>query len=728
MVGAIVFWAANETFLYYRDNLSTHYPVKSITPEIIRDGLPLWNPFVGGGQPLAGNPNNLTFYPTTLLYLVLPAHVAFNLHFLIHLALAWTGMRRLVRLHGVSETDARMTAWLYLLSGTTISCLVFYNLVVSAALIPWALAALIVLLETQELQDGLCLGSLCGLIGLAAEPVVIVGFAILAISLLASRFSPRTLVPIGVAIIVAVAVALPQLISYAEIAGETERAHFTYGSEGILAASLGPYRLAEMILGPVFGSVLDHSTGGYWSNQTARRWPPFFLSVMMSALIIPATLRKRTDGLLRYQIPIAIFLLLGLGRFNPFVLGLVDRFETVAVIRYPEKFALPITIAGSILIGILFRDLRSRPDRFRRMAAVGIGIGITTLLLVLFTTNLSGVASGRLLGITALQLGTLGLLLVPNRLISPSRTTFLVALVPLLIWAALLIPVDRAGYYIEPSPVAEEIGSGMPVEVAPAGIPRDVVGSRNLYRFYAYRLNPVFGLRFGIPYVLSDSPEGMHSYLSTLSNERFRAADPPSALKYLRIHGAKMSVRNEPLAMPGIRLSGAWEAWTEAILLYDIADTRPLLWEPSGLIRARSASEAAAKIESDSYDPLRDSVVPVWLDPTVDPSGHSTIRMTSQSSQRMRFEVVSERPTVAVVNQTWFSGWQARSGDRELTTFPADIDRLGIVVPAGTSVVDLSFGRSRGAIAISLLLSAAILFYSLGLVNRSRTRRAVPAR
>ena len=57
---------------------------------IFRAGqIPWWNFYDDGGQPLAGNPNSLTFYPDNFLYLLLPAHVAFNLHFLLHLAVAW---------------------------------------------------------------------------------------------------------------------------------------------------------------------------------------------------------------------------------------------------------------------------------------------------------------------------------------------------------------------------------------------------------------------------------------------------------------------------------------------------------------------------------------------------------------------------------------------------------------------------------------------------------------
>ena len=77
-------------FFYFRDNFSTHYPVKVISAAVWRAGeIPWWNFHAGGGQPLAGNPNTLSFYPDNVLYLVLPAHVAFNLHFVLHLIGAW---------------------------------------------------------------------------------------------------------------------------------------------------------------------------------------------------------------------------------------------------------------------------------------------------------------------------------------------------------------------------------------------------------------------------------------------------------------------------------------------------------------------------------------------------------------------------------------------------------------------------------------------------------------
>src|ERR1044072_3024664 len=140
-------------FFYFRDNFSTHYPLKVLSAQSLRAGEIPWRNFAdGGGQPLAGNPNALTFYPDNVLYLFLPAHVAFNLHFLIHLVAAWFAMRALSR--------SRFAAWLYVLSGLALRATAFYTLIVAVALIPVAFWAV-------ERRSALFLGTAFGLLALA---------------------------------------------------------------------------------------------------------------------------------------------------------------------------------------------------------------------------------------------------------------------------------------------------------------------------------------------------------------------------------------------------------------------------------------------------------------------------------------------------------------------------------------------------------------------------------
>ncbi|MFP5286823.1 MAG: hypothetical protein ACLGI9_13870, partial [Thermoanaerobaculia bacterium] len=75
--------------LYLRDVLNTHFPMKHAQAAAMRAGwFPLIDPWRAGGQPLAGNPNAVPFYPDNLLYLVGSTFWAFNAHFWIHLLLA----------------------------------------------------------------------------------------------------------------------------------------------------------------------------------------------------------------------------------------------------------------------------------------------------------------------------------------------------------------------------------------------------------------------------------------------------------------------------------------------------------------------------------------------------------------------------------------------------------------------------------------------------------------
>src|SRR4051812_345146 len=75
--------------LYLRDVLNTHFPMKQAQAAAMRAGyFPLIDPYRAGGQPLAGNPNAVPFYPTNLLYLIGPTLWALNAHFWIHLLLA----------------------------------------------------------------------------------------------------------------------------------------------------------------------------------------------------------------------------------------------------------------------------------------------------------------------------------------------------------------------------------------------------------------------------------------------------------------------------------------------------------------------------------------------------------------------------------------------------------------------------------------------------------------
>jgi len=302
--------ASSVFFFYFRDNFATHYPVKVISAAVWRAGeIPWWNFYAGGGQPLAGNPNTLSFYPDNVLYLILPAHVAFNLHFLLHLVAAWLAMRALTR--------SRWAAWLYVLSGIAISAMCFYNLIVALAMVPFALWA-------AERGRWMQLGVAFGLMALAGEPVTIVAAAMACVSWSLLKAIPA-----------ATLIALPQLIAYSEIAREVERGAFRYSSRTVLAASFAPQRFLELLVGPFFGGAM------------------LFPTLIIGVIVIPALLRRS-----RYTWIAATMFFIALGRFNPLIAFVVERVPALRLGRYPEKFALVGCVALVVLVAQYFKETR----------------------------------------------------------------------------------------------------------------------------------------------------------------------------------------------------------------------------------------------------------------------------------------------------------------------------------------------------------------------------------
>jgi hypothetical protein len=343
-------------FFFFRDNFATHYPFKVVSAAAWRTGsIPWWNPTDGGGQPLAGNPNALTFYPDNILYLLLPAHVAFNLHFLLHLVLGWFAMRALIQSHspsprrsGEKVPEGRMRgrsflastrdsssgaamgapafgATLWVLSGAVISALAFYNLVTAVALIPFALWA-------AQRRSALVYGGAFGLLILGTEPMTVVATA-MAVALVA--FDVKR---IALAIPVAVAIASPQIVAYSEIAREVERAN-GYSARTVLNASFDPRRIAEVLIGPLLHLDAPH----------------LFPSLLLGVIVFPALFRRS-----RWTVAAAAMLFFALGRFNPLVRGVVEAAPWLRFARYPEKFALPLCAVLVVLAAAFFEETKAK--------------------------------------------------------------------------------------------------------------------------------------------------------------------------------------------------------------------------------------------------------------------------------------------------------------------------------------------------------------------------------
>lgn len=97
---------AGEAF-FWGTPLLQFVPWQRLAADLWRSGhLPLWNPLVGCGAPLAANYQTAAFYPLNALYLLMPAETALSWTVALHLAMAGWGLYRWARAVGLDRFPA----------------------------------------------------------------------------------------------------------------------------------------------------------------------------------------------------------------------------------------------------------------------------------------------------------------------------------------------------------------------------------------------------------------------------------------------------------------------------------------------------------------------------------------------------------------------------------------------------------------------------------------------
>ena len=105
-----------------------------------------------------------------------------------------------------------------------------------------------------------------------------------------------------------------------------------------------------------------------------------------------------------------------------------------------------------------------------------------------------------------------------------------------------------------------------------------------------------------------------------------------------------------------------------------------------------------------------------------------TAKLTHSDANSETYEVSSPRPGWLVVASMWSPGWHAVVNGRSTMLRRADFNLRAVAVPAGRSVVKLSYGPP-GFLAGASISSATVLavpLILLGLAARRRRRRSAP--
>ena len=423
--------------LYLRDVLNTHFAMKQTQAEALRSGyFPLIDPYRAGGQPLAGNPNAVPFYPDNLLYLGSSTFWAFNAHFWLHLLLAPLAFCWMARAWGLRREAAWAAAACWTLSGFYLSHMSFYNLIAGVTLAPALVAACLRFMQGRRGMAPV-IAVLWALLLLGGDPLMALLAAVLAgVAALTPSPSPsRTPGPpgeggaasecsspseasnsgdgaetdgenlgrsaspspggpgvrlgegIGVRVLLAAAfavgilLALPQLVEFQRILPLSFRGHRGYSAEAATIASWDPRQIAEWLIPFVFGRPDLIGAGSFWGSRFFTGFPPYYLSLypgLLTLALFAASGRPRGRAAWWAWGSILVGLFLSLGRFNPiaeWLFSLPGR----GSLRYPVKFWLPVAMGAALLCGIGFERLLSGDLRARRRFA--LTLLILTLLL-----------------------------------------------------------------------------------------------------------------------------------------------------------------------------------------------------------------------------------------------------------------------------------------------------------------------------------------------------------
>jgi hypothetical protein len=162
------------------------------------------------------------------------------------------------------------------------------------------------------------------------------------------------------------------------------------------------------------------------------------------------------------------------------------------------------------------------------------------------------------------------------------------------------------------------------------------------------------------------------------------------------------------------------------IVVVPIDDARPFIYAAERIIPTNSLQQAVQAVESAQFREATDVTAPAWVKPAG--AEKVVIKPGRHGPGVFDFTVSSRGGAAIIANESYYRAWRASSDGGSLATFPANVDRLGIVVPAGQVHVTVAFGRRNLLVYFALLVSVLALAAEVFLMARSRYASAAPAR
>ena len=595
--------AFSQSTLFQRDVLTMHAPYKALTAAHSVLDPPYFAPELSLGHNVRGNPNALPLYPGNLLYRLLPFWSAFNLHYMLHWALAFFGMWRLAAQLGSSRSACCLGAITYVGSGWMLSNLTFYNLLTLAAWWPFVMLGV-----ARADRRGIALaGAASALAILGGEPVTLV---IVAVTLVVVGFEQHGLVRglkrSTLALGLGALVALPQIVATWRVLPFTWRGAVGAGSELYF---LHPLRLLELLIALPFGLPSELGVDRFLEGRIAAGTPfNYSLSLGVVALVLAALAWRHHRGWTGLCLAGLALALVG-GVLEPALQAISG-----GLFRYPEKFVALSAISLPILAARGVDRLRATPSEGSRLwIVVAVGLGITGLAILALGRQwtawlavddpeslveaIGARPAWRALahagvGCVALACAWLGLRRGLTWHLLPLQC---LALLPL----AVLYQTDALEHYVDApwahSPATTRVLSSTydPVLGTPPPTYFSEEQSRRLLTRIAHQdLDYPTGVRQGLEYPVMPDLEGLSLPPVTTVHRRLPRLPWERKLAWLRTFGIDTITLPTDQPAPGLRLLGQATRAGVVTGLFRLGGSAPSIWWPGHVQAVTSAPDA----------------------------------------------------------------------------------------------------------------------------------------
>jgi len=730
------------------DFTGQYYPLRAYAADQLLAGrLPLWNPFLYGGQPALADIQSGVLYPPQLAQLALLHFLgtgfpidALEIQAILHFSWAAVGAyllgRRLVGQQGTGKSSPRAGRF----AGVVVSLVFTYSgyltgfpvqqvtILEVSAWLPWVLLCIDRLAAAapggwrQWSRPALVTGLALGLALLPGHPqtalyVVYMAAGFYAWRALTARERETGLRWRGAAgaLLLALAFALAltaaQWLPTVEFTAASPRADMNYQ-----AASFGlPVHELVALIYP-----------GYLGGS------PEYVGILPLLLIgLAWALGRPRRQVIFWSVAGLLALVLGLGG-NTFLYSLAYLLAPgFGAVRHQERSFLIYALSAAILSGYGAQAIVSPLDRLRAGAlrrfergarlAGGVGLAATALFVYGWAAGdqrdlFGGVLRHHIFGLLLLA-GSLTLLaLRPTRGL---RRNWGMALVAGWIafnlfsvnWRFNLESPGAAPVFAD-TPLVETLrarlaGLTQPARIASAGLLPGGAGAAAVYGF-------------------EDTTGNTPLHLAAV--EAFEAAVPEwRRWQLLNVHYV---LGDHDLDGPGLtRLYPSEVAPDDkSVRLYAMNDPFPRAWVVQAVEVIPDQAAALARLGEDAFDLRRAAVVAEPPGLTLPgPADGSTAQVTARSPDDLTVEVDAVANGVLVLSEISFPGWRASLDGAPVPLLRADGVLRGVAVPAGHHTVRLWYAPA--SLWLGLVVSAAAAVGGLGVwIAAGRVRTTAPRR